>query len=127
MEPMYQLTVGGSFRASHFINFPPGPEPLHEHEFRVQFFVRGPELDETGLLLDFFYLRRILEEILQPLQGANLNELPPFASQNTSAENLARYLFEELGQRLKKDPVRLSGVRVWDTPESCASYSEFEG
>ncbi|MFQ6112121.1 MAG: 6-pyruvoyl tetrahydropterin synthase family protein, partial [Nitrospinota bacterium] len=69
-EPMYQVMVGGSFRASHFINFPEGPEPLHEHDFRVQLFVRGRELDETGFLLDFLYLRRVLEEMLKPLRGA---------------------------------------------------------
>lgn len=124
---MYQVMVGGSFRASHFINFPEGPEPLHEHDFRVQLFVRGRELDETGFLLDFLYLRRVLEEMLKPLRGANLNELPYFATRSTSAENLARHLFEELKRRLEGDSVRVSSVRVWDTPESYASYSEVEG
>ena len=119
---MYEVMVGGSFRASHFIDFPDGPEPPHEHDFRVQLFVRGEELDETGFLLDFFYLRRLLEEMLRPLQGANLNEVPPFTDQSTSAENLARYLFGELERRLEGKSLRVSGVKVWDTPESCAAY-----
>jgi 6-pyruvoyltetrahydropterin/6-carboxytetrahydropterin synthase len=41
----------------------------------------------------------------------------PFRS---TAENLARYFFEELKSRIPG----LVSLKVWETPDSCAEYGE---
>ena len=63
-------------------------------------------------------------EITEELDHENLNDLPPFREIETSAENQARYIFEELRQRLGTEGEHVLYVRVWETPNQWAQYSE---
>jgi 6-pyruvoyltetrahydropterin/6-carboxytetrahydropterin synthase len=53
-----------------------------------------------------------------------LNELPPFTEIEPSAENQARWIFDELRVRLGSVGEHLLYVRVWETPNQYAQYSE---
>ena len=78
-----------------------------------------------GMLVDFKDLNRLLQETLEPLDHRNLNDLPPFTSVNPTAENIAKYLYETLAPRpfFQRNGVRLSSVRVWESPHSSVRYS----
>jgi len=49
-----------------------------------------------------------------------MNELPEFAAQNPTAENIARFIFD----RLKTTLPEIASVSVWETATSCATYFE---
>jgi 6-pyruvoyltetrahydropterin/6-carboxytetrahydropterin synthase len=52
-----------------------------------------------------------------------LNEFPPFDAINPSAENMARYIYDEVCQGLKtREGVRVSFVRLWETDTAFATY-----
>jgi 6-pyruvoyltetrahydropterin/6-carboxytetrahydropterin synthase len=56
-----------------------------------------------------------------------INELEPFTTINPSAENLAKYFFDEINGRLKQDTsgrVHVKDVTVWETDTTTARYSE---
>ncbi len=121
---MFQITVEDSFAAAHRLREYEGKcRQLHGHNYRVRVSLEGEQLDETGLLVDFGEVRRLLRELLVPLDHRLLNEVPPFFTLNPTAENLARYLYEELSRRLAIRPgVRVAEVRVWETEGASAAF-----
>ena len=119
---MFEVSVTGQFTAAHRLRRSDGTaEELHEHDWRVRATYVGPELDEMGLLVDFGALRAQLSELLTRLDGRNLNDLPPFAERNTSAENVAWYVARELCHG-SSGPARLKAVEVEEEPGCRARY-----
>lgn len=109
------LKVRDRFSAAHFLREYKGKcENIHGHTFQVEVEIAVPELDPTGLGIDFTIIKKKLGEIL-PDHGL-LNEVYPF---NPSAENLARRFFEDLKPHF---PVR--AVTVWESEDASATYAE---
>lgn len=120
---MYELKVVTQFAAAHRLeNFYGKCEALHGHNWKVEVFLAGAELDEAGLLMDFGQIKARTNALLEEIDHKYLNELEAFREQNPSSENLARYLFERLAAALNRDGVRISRVNVWESDTSCASY-----
>ncbi|RUM83272.1 MAG: 6-carboxytetrahydropterin synthase QueD, partial [Candidatus Thioglobus sp.] len=53
-----------------------------------------------------------------------LNEIPPFDELNPTAENIAKYFYEEVGQLINNKDVHVSEVIIWETPRASVAYSE---
>ena len=120
---MYELKIITQFAAAHRLeNFYGKCEALHGHNWKVEVFLRGTELDRAGLLLDFGVVKARTREVLEEIDHKYLNELEAFRDQNPSSENLARYLFERLGTVLNGDVVRVLRVNVWESDTSCVAY-----
>ncbi len=120
---MYELKILTQFAAAHRLeNFYGKCEGLHGHNWKVEVFVTGEQLDEAGLLMDFGVIKAKTHALLEEIDHKYLNELEAFRDQNPSSENLARYLFEHLSTALNQDRVRVSRVNVWESDTSCASY-----
>ena len=120
---MYELKIVTQFAAAHRLeNFNGKCEALHGHNWKVEVFLAGEQLDEAGLLVDFGVIKARTNALLEEIDHKYLNELEAFREQNPSSENLARYLFERLSTTLSRDGVRVSRVNVWESDTSCASY-----
>ncbi len=120
---MYELKIITQFAAAHRLeNFNGKCEALHGHNWKVEVFLAGEQLDEAGLLVDFGVIKARTNALLEEIDHKYLNELEAFREQNPSSENLARYLFERLSTDLIRDGVRVSRVNVWESDTSCASY-----
>ncbi len=121
---MFEVCVEHSFAAAHALrNYHGKCENVHGHNYRVQVRVCGPELDGTGMLVDFVELKRLLRLATELLDHQFLNEIPPFDSTNPSAENIARYLFEQISGKLQtENAAELDEVKVWETDIQFASY-----
>ncbi len=120
---MYELKIITQFAAAHRLeNFYGKCETLHGHNWKVEVFLGGEQLDEAGLLMDFGMIKARTNALLEEIDHKYLNELEAFRQQNPSSENLARYLFERLSAALNCDGVRVSRVNIWESDTSCASY-----
>lgn len=120
---MYEIKILASFSAAHRLeNFYGKCEALHGHNWKVEVFLMGENLNETGLLRDFGAVKAQTKELLEEIDHKYLNELPAFSQQNPSSENLAFFLFQRLSAELNRDGVRVSRVSVWESDTSCASY-----
>jgi 6-pyruvoyltetrahydropterin/6-carboxytetrahydropterin synthase len=56
-----------------------------------------------------------------------INEIEPFTAINPSAENLAKYFYDESNSRLQsrtQGRVRIKDVTVFETDTTTAKYSE---
>lgn len=122
---MYLLVVREDFSAAHRLLATGGKcAELHGHNWKVEVHVRSEELDGSGMALDFHDLKAMTREILGELDHRYLNDLPAFQRQNPTAENLARYIYERLSERLRTGPVGLDRVCVWESDTTAAAYSE---
>jgi 6-pyruvoyltetrahydropterin/6-carboxytetrahydropterin synthase len=52
-----------------------------------------------------------------------LNELEQFQGINPSAENICRWIYEEMKKSIPCD-LKISRVVLWETPRYCAIYSD---
>lgn len=120
---MFEISVECSFSAGHALREYRGKcENIHGHNYKVRVTIMGDTLDRAGLLMDFSDLKTALRELVNQFDHQFLNELKPFDQLNPSAENLAKYISDRLGERLDSKPVRLSSVTVWETDTSSATY-----
>jgi len=98
-------------------------ENLHGHNYKIEIYARGRELNNIGLLVDFIELKEAADDLVTYLDHKNLNELEPFVEeQNPSAENVARFVLERLASRIDDDRVQIYKVRCFETPTSVATY-----
>jgi 6-pyruvoyltetrahydropterin/6-carboxytetrahydropterin synthase len=90
----------------------------------VEVYITGEEVGEDGMLMDFGLIKKATEKILDRLDHQFLNDLEPFKNLNPSSENIARYIYESLGQDLNNGKARVSKVTAWESDTSCAAYTE---
>jgi 6-pyruvoyltetrahydropterin/6-carboxytetrahydropterin synthase len=125
---MFEVTVEESFAAGHNLrNYRGKCENPHGHNYKVRVTLAGDELDNAGLLVDFKDLREVMRPVIDRLDHQMINDLEPFKELNPSAENLAKYFFDEANIRLKKATggrVRVKDVTVFETDSTTAKYSE---
>jgi 6-pyruvoyltetrahydropterin/6-carboxytetrahydropterin synthase len=122
---MFQVSVEETFSAGHALRGYRGKcENVHGHNYRVRVALEGPQLDGIGLLVDFAVLKTAIRDIIKTLDHQFINDLEPFRTVNPSAENLAKYFYDETSRLLTGLPqgARLTEVVVWETDTSSARY-----
>lgn len=120
---------------------------LHGHRYIVEVTVEADQLDSIGRVVDFGVIKSEVggwidkhldhNTILHPadplLSHLNSNEarkpyiLPATdwgVNQNPTAENIAKALYSIAGVLLRPYDVRVVHIRVWETPNSYADYTE---
>jgi 6-pyruvoyltetrahydropterin/6-carboxytetrahydropterin synthase len=125
---MFQITVEDTFAAGHYLrNYRGKCENPHGHNYKVRVTLCGEELDRAGLLLDFKDLKDVMRDTVERLDHQMINDLEPFTVLNPSAENLAKYFYDETQARLRaatNGRVRVKDVTVWETDTTTATYFE---
>lgn len=113
---MFEVRVTADFAAAHFLRDYNGKcENLHGHNYKVYAHVKGPELNEGGMLLDFSKLKAALRQVCKQLDHTNLNDMSVF-DQNPSAERIAMYIYNGIIENLKKEGLDLSYQKDKKTP-----------
>lgn len=120
---MFEVTIIKSFSAAHLLADIGGKcEDLHGHNFKVEITVAAKELNQNGLLIDFRFLKKMLGEILEKIDHCHLNELRFFAGINPSAENIAKYICEEMDNKIKDAGVNMARVKIWESENAAVTY-----
>jgi 6-pyruvoyltetrahydropterin/6-carboxytetrahydropterin synthase len=125
---MFEVTVEDSFAAGHFLrNYKGKCENPHGHNYKVLVTLQGNELDKAGLLLDFKDLKHAIKGVIEKLDHQMINEIEPFTLVNPSAENLAKYFYEQTNVRLRnvtEGRVWVKTVTMFETDTTNATYYE---
>jgi 6-pyruvoyltetrahydropterin/6-carboxytetrahydropterin synthase len=122
---MYRIKVILNFSAAHSLRGYKGKcESLHGHNWKVEVTVLSEKLNSLGMVMDFSELKKLTTDILEELDHKHLNELTYFFEVNPSSENIARFIFSKLKDEISKRNCKLYEVRVWETENSCAVFSE---
>jgi 6-pyruvoyltetrahydropterin/6-carboxytetrahydropterin synthase len=121
---MFLLNVKAHYDAAHFLrNYRGKCEKLHGHRYVVEAGLTFDDVGPGGMAYDFGDAKRHLRAIAGRLDHENINELEPFTEIEPSAENQARWIFEQLRELLEERAGHLAYVRVWETPNQYAQYS----
>ena len=118
---MYSIKVDASFSSAHNLRGYKGKcEDLHGHNWKVEVCASSEKLDKIGMVLDFKFVKKYLNDVLDQLDHKYLNEIAYFKKINPTSENIAKYIYEKLKPRIKQ----LDSVMVWENSSSLATYDE---
>jgi len=120
-ENMFEVKIESYFSAAHhLLNYEGECENQHGHNWKVEVFAQGNELDKSNIFIDFKILKKALNNVLDRLDHKDLNQLKEFKNQSPSSEMIARFIFKEL----KMEISQISKVCVWETERARACYWE---
>ena len=120
---MYELKVVTHFAAAHRLTMVGEKcENLHGHNWKIEVFVRGENLDDAGVLMDFGIIKTHVRDIMSLLDHKFLNELAYFQNSQPSSENIATFIARELEKRIEDPAVSISRVNAWESENACAAY-----
>lgn len=123
---MYDLMIETSFASAHQLRGYKGKcELLHGHNWKVQVKVTADRLNNIDIAIDFHDLKKITNETVSQLDHKFLNDIPPFTEKNPSSENIAKWIFDSIKERLNDYPgIVVSSVTVWESDTASATYYE---
>ena len=132
---MVYLTRKCEFSASHYYHNPAfTPEENqrvfgkcanldgHGHNYTLEITVKGDVDNTTGFVVDLKQLKDVLnDEVVEAMDHRHLNkEVPEFATQIPTTENLAIAIWNRLDKKLKL--AKLHRVRVYEMPDLFVDY-----
>jgi 6-pyruvoyltetrahydropterin/6-carboxytetrahydropterin synthase len=121
---MFTIKVETHFRASHQLTLPDGSkEPLHIHNWVVSAGISSDNLDSMGLVMDFSRLKAMVDTTIAEFDDVQLDNIDYFRRNNSSAENVAKYIFDKLEPKLPAG-VKLRGIKVIEEPGCSAKFSK---
>jgi 6-pyruvoyltetrahydropterin/6-carboxytetrahydropterin synthase len=122
---VFEICVETQFSAAHSLTGYQGNcAQVHGHNWIVEVFVKCLELNNIGIGIDFRDIRQAVKIIINDLDHSCLNEHPEFKYTNPSSENIARFLYRELGKAINSVNVKVSKVKVSETRSAGAYYWE---
>jgi len=120
---MFTVSVEAHFWASHQLTLADGSkEPLHHHNWSAAADVSSEKLNSIGLVMDFRQLKAMVDKTIAEFDNMALGEIDYFQRNNSSAENVARYIYEKLEPKLPQG-VKLEAVRVVEEPGCSAKFA----
>lgn len=121
---MYTLSVESHFDAAHYLRGYNGPcAQLHGHCWHLVVRIRAEELDGVGIAVDFKRIKEVLKQATCELDHTCLNNHEYFQDLNPTAENLAKFLFDELSSKVADLGASVVEVEVWESEHCCVSYA----
>lgn len=95
----------------------------HGHTYVLEVTVEGPLMEETGWVMDFSRLKRIVDEqVVRPCDRRNLNtDVPWLSGINPTAENLVVAFWNVLAPQVS--PARLVSLVLHETERNKAVYT----
>jgi 6-pyruvoyltetrahydropterin/6-carboxytetrahydropterin synthase len=120
---VYEVTIKQSFSAARMLKEAGGTcEKLHGHNFIVEVSICSTGLTDAGILIDFRILKQWTDEILKEFDHKYLNEISYFKGMSSSSENLARFIYDRIFEKVKKSNLDVSQVTVWESEDARVSY-----
>ena len=125
MAAKYTLKILTDFASAHTLrNYPGACSRMHGHNWKVELEIEATQLNDIGIAIDFKQMKKATNEVCDRLDHQYLNDIEPFHKINPTAENIAAYLYSEIGKLINDDTVKVSMVTLWETERACVRYTE---
>jgi len=100
--------------------------PGHGHNYLLDVTVSGEVDRHTGMVVNLFDLKRVLQEVLEDFDHNHLNlDTPYFKDAIPTTENIARVLWQRL--ETQKDIGRLHAIRLYEDEDLFADVTAAAG
>ncbi len=121
---MYRVSKVMYFEAAHFLRGYEGAcQNLHGHSYKLEITIESERLNSLGMVVDFKKIKEFMQNIIDRYDHSCLNEFYEYKENNPTAENMAREIYEELKRYIYVE-LHLVSVKVWETRDSYAEYTE---
>lgn len=118
---MYYLKLKHHFDSAHKLelDYESPCQRYHGHRWVVIVKVWSETLNKNGMIADF----KTLKGIINQLDHRMLNDLVDF---NPTAENLVKYLHNEIKMALQADDLKISriAIELFESPEASVTYED---
>ncbi len=122
---MYEIFIETHFSAAHHLRGYDGDcARPHGHNWIVEVYVQCRELNDIGIGIDFRDVKLMLKDVLSKIDHTDLNTLSEFTGINPSSENIAAYIYGRLKGDLQGKDIKVSKVKVSETPQAGVYYWE---
>ncbi len=122
---MFVLKIVTDFASAHSLRDYLGDcSRLHGHNWQVEMMIATRKLNSNGIAIDFRDIKKQTKIVVKRLDHQYLNEIVPFDKLNPTAENLAKYFFDEVGQLINTSDVKVKEVTIWETQRASVTYSQ---
>jgi 6-pyruvoyltetrahydropterin/6-carboxytetrahydropterin synthase len=111
-----------SFDAAHYLPDYNGKcANLHGHRWTVEVGVEDFVDPETGMVVDFGWIKAFLQSVCDQLDHRTLNDFIA----NPTAENIARFVAWQWSREpwSRGESAELKFVKIWETPDSYILYA----
>jgi len=120
---MYRLSIETKISAAHQLRDYDGPcARVHGHNWRIKVEVVADKLNEIGIAIDFSDLKNITWNVIGRFDHNNFNDLAPFDKLNPTAENIAKYFYDEISTQLPQG-ISLTVIEIWETDKYRVAYA----
>lgn len=100
-----------------------GPaQKLHGATYVTEVVFFSKSLDKHNVVIDIGLAHQMLSETMAPMQYQNLDDLPQFKGQLTTTEFIARYVHDQLKEKVKGFFNGSISVTLGESPVAWASY-----
>ena len=103
---------------------PDGTDQPHGHTYHLEVTVFGLIDPDTGFVIDFKDLKRILQEgVIEKLEHNLINTIDYFQNKLATAENICQYIWNEIIdpiEAVRPDAIMLESIKLYETPDSFA-------
>lgn len=125
MAARYTLKILTDFASAHTLrNYPGACARMHGHNWKVELEIVASQLNDIGIAIDFKQMKKAANEVCDRLDHQYLNDIAPFDKINPTAENIAAWLYGEIGRLINSDTVKVQAVTLWETERACVRYTE---
>jgi len=96
----------------------------HGHNYRLEVTVEGEVDTETGMIINLFELKHVLNEVLIDFDHKNLNEdNTHFKTLIPTTENIAKVLWDLIDEKIRGNPkCDLYRIRLYETDDLYVDY-----
>jgi 6-pyruvoyltetrahydropterin/6-carboxytetrahydropterin synthase len=120
---MFELKVKGDIASAHQLRGYEGRcKDLHGHTWKIEVTLQSEKLDAIGMVADFKVMKKLLKEVLDPIDHVYLNDLPYFKNVNPTTENIAQYVYRNFAKACA--PLKVKQVEVWESESASSIYYE---
>lgn len=113
------------FASAHSLNGYDGDcARLHGHNWKIEVEIIGYKLNEIGMIIDFKKIKKYTKEVISELDHSYLNDHPYFTDKNPTAENIAKFIFQNIQSKIENKQVKIYKLTVWENDRNCVIYSK---
>ena len=136
---MYSIKKIFKFETAHILSnsYSEECQNFHGHSYKLEVIVQSEKLNSSGVVIDFKLLKEIITPIIKKLDHKCLvnskvkatehvqkmleNRGMIFVQYNPTAENMIKYLYDEINKFLYNYKIKLN---LWETETGCVSYTD---